>query len=167
MKKLGLFSVVMVFIFSAIVAVAQTTGNSEPGFTLSISVFHRGGVPPNTHTIVVKTTNISNVTSCETISANFHWNFKISVLLDGLPIEERPEIQKIRKEQGRPNGFGSFHELRCTKPGATERDEIEITGFYDMSRPGTYDVTLSRETDPKHPDQSITVKSNTITIVVP
>jgi hypothetical protein len=36
-----------------------------------------------------------------------------------------------------------------------------------MSDPGTYEVTVSRETDPDHPDRSVTVKSNTITITVP
>jgi hypothetical protein len=36
-----------------------------------------------------------------------------------------------------------------------------------MSQPGTYEITVSRETDTGHPDKSVSVKSNTLTIVVP
>ena len=123
-------------------------------------------MPANTHLVNVKITNKSNQTSCETIQANYSWKFKIAVLLDGMPLEEREEIQKIRK-QGTPKGYGSFRMLRCTKPGETATQGLNITNFYDMSKPGTYEITVTRETDPDHPDKSVTVKSNTITIVVP
>jgi hypothetical protein len=166
MRRLGSFLVMMVFVIFAAVATSQTTGNSEPGFTLSISVFHRGGMPPNTHLLDVKTTNTSNVRSCETVRPNHSWKFNISVLLDGIPLEEKEGIQKIRKE-GIPRGYGGFVQLWCTKPGESALEELNVTDFYDMSKPGTYEITVSRETDPDHPDKSVTVKSNTLTIVVP
>ena len=36
-----------------------------------------------------------------------------------------------------------------------------------MTVPGTYEITVTRETFPWNPEKSVTVKSNTITIVVP
>lgn len=166
MRKLGSFLLMMLFVIFAAAIIAQESGSSELGFTMFISVFHRGGMPPNTHLLDVRITNKSNQTSCETIQANYSWKFKISVLLDGMPLEEREGIQKIRK-QGTPKGYGSFRMLRCTKPGESATQELNITNFYDMSKPGKYEITVTRETDPDHPEKSVTVKSNTLTIVVP
>jgi hypothetical protein len=36
-----------------------------------------------------------------------------------------------------------------------------------MSVPGTYEITVTRETDRWNPEKSVTVKSNTLTIVAP
>jgi len=36
-----------------------------------------------------------------------------------------------------------------------------------MTVPGTYEITVTRETDPWNLAKSVTVKSNTLTIVVP
>jgi hypothetical protein len=36
-----------------------------------------------------------------------------------------------------------------------------------MTKPGTYTISVSKETFPWNPEKSVTVKSNTITIVVP
>jgi hypothetical protein len=36
-----------------------------------------------------------------------------------------------------------------------------------MTVPGTYEITVTRETDRWNPEKSVTVKSNTLTIVVP
>jgi hypothetical protein len=33
--------------------------------------------------------------------------------------------------------------------------------------PGTYEIAVTRETDRDHPEKSVTVKSNTLTVVVP
>jgi hypothetical protein len=44
---------------------------------------------------------------------------------------------------------------------------VSLAAKYDVSRPGTYEVTVSRETDPDHPDKSVMVKSNTLTVIVP
>jgi hypothetical protein len=42
-----------------------------------------------------------------------------------------------------------------------------VSSEYDLTAPGTYEITVTRETDRWHPERSVTVKSNTITIVVP
>jgi hypothetical protein len=59
------------------------------------------------------------------------------------------------------------HELGINeiKPGGSFQRLLELSQRYDMSRPGNYEITVTRETDPEHPEKSVTVKSNTITIV--
>jgi hypothetical protein len=41
-----------------------------------------------------------------------------------------------------------------------------VSTEYDLTVPGTYEITVTRETDRWHPEKSVTVKSNTLTIVV-
>ncbi|UWZ84100.1 hypothetical protein [Occallatibacter riparius] len=52
-------------------------------------------------------------------------------------------------------------------PGYTSYDYLLVGGRYDMSKPGKYEITIARETDPDHPGQSVTVTSNTLAILVP
>jgi len=42
-----------------------------------------------------------------------------------------------------------------------------VSSEYDMTVPGTYEITVTRETDRWNPNKSVTIRSNTITIVVP
>lgn len=55
------------------------------------------------------------------------------------------------------------------QPGDARGDIFVFAGphGYDMTKPGIYEVTVSRETAPDDPAKSVTVKSNTITITVP
>jgi hypothetical protein len=160
----------MIFAMQAGILCAQKTEYSDLGFTLAISILYRGGMPPNTHTLEVKLTNTSFVERRETITAcNSLWQYNITVVRDGILLEEKDAIQKIRKqgELERCRGYGGFKFLRQIKPGEASIDELPVTDFYDMSRPGTYEISVTEETDPHHPDGSFTVRSNTITIVVP
>ena len=52
-------------------------------------------------------------------------------------------------------------------PGESIDDYLSIGGRYDMTKPGTYEITVCRETFPYNPEKSVTVKSNIVTIVVP
>jgi len=36
-----------------------------------------------------------------------------------------------------------------------------------MIEPGTYEITVSRDSDLEHPEKGVTVTSNTLTFVVP
>jgi len=165
-KKLESFFVVMMFALLAIVATAQVDGTSEPGFNLSILILHRGGVSQNTHTLEVKLTNTSNEMRRETFCGNNPGGYSLMVVHDGALMEEREEVQTLRK-QGRFLGCYGVKVLRRSQPGQYVTDELEVNDFYDMSKPGTYEITVSKETNPDHPEKSVTVKSNTLTVVVP
>ena len=51
--------------------------------------------------------------------------------------------------------------------GGSLQDILGVTGAFDMSAPGTYEITVGRETDPEHAETSVTVRSNVLTIEVP
>jgi len=53
------------------------------------------------------------------------------------------------------------------QPGATRDRYLAMGWDYPMTEPGTYELTVSRPSDAEHPEKSVTVKSNTITLVVP
>ena len=52
------------------------------------------------------------------------------------------------------------------KPGESFVDDVEITRFYDLSRPGKYTISVAREMPPAQKLGEGKVKSNTITITV-
>ena len=93
--------------------------------------------------------------------------FRVSVFYNGVSMDEKDAAARHRGEAEQA-AFAS-HELGLNpiKPGESFQVFLDLADRYDLSRPGTYEVTVSRETDPDHPEKSVTVKSNTITIVVP
>jgi hypothetical protein len=52
-------------------------------------------------------------------------------------------------------------------PGESGTRYLPFAVDYPLCKPGTYEITVSRESDPEHPEKSVTVQSNTLTIVVP
>jgi len=53
------------------------------------------------------------------------------------------------------------------KPGKSRKLWLGVSDIYDVTKPGSYDVYVSRETDPIGLIKSEYVRSNTITIEVP
>jgi len=65
----------------------------------------------------------------------------------------------------RPDDNEGFHSLDLrppVKPGASVRDLVSVSAFYDLSAPGEYMIQLSRQLDDNGPE----VKSNTVTVTV-
>jgi len=92
------------------------------------------------------------------------------VLLDGAPAEETDSMRDLREERHptKPTLWaGSVPRPATIKPGKSITFPLEIRGYFDMTKPGTYTITVSQETFPSDPEKSVTVKSNTLTIVVP
>ena len=61
----------------------------------------------------------------------------------------------------------AFNPAICAASANSSTFPLEISGYFDMTKPGTYTITVSKETYPNDPSKSATVWSNTITIVVP
>ncbi|MGO8786005.1 MAG: hypothetical protein ACLQVL_01300 [Terriglobia bacterium] len=91
----------------------------------------------------------------------------ISVLYNGVPLEEKDAARRQywEKHYSQYCTFGGG--VNGIKPGESGEYLVSVAFIYDVSRPGTYDITVAMETDPYHPEKSVTVKSNTITVVVP
>jgi hypothetical protein len=164
MKTLVSFFIVVTFLIQATVARPQTDKRPVPGFSLTISERHRSEMP-DSHLVVIRLTNISSEIYSGDNCLSERGNYNMIVLLNGEPAEETDEMRNLRKSR-KDLCEGSMTN-RKTKPGEYREDEFDASGYFDMSRSGTYQITVTKETDPDHPEKSVTVKSNTITIVVP
>jgi hypothetical protein len=117
--------------------------------------------------VTVVETNISNhMVNAGGESDPGRW-YTMSVSLNGnpAPISQRyREIVTPKKYD--PNvlltGDGAFWEI---KPRGSLKFEVPLAAFFDLSAPGSYEITFSRGTDPGQPD-NIEVRSNTIKITV-
>jgi len=158
----------LLFAFSLIRILASTCVAQEkpsPGFTLeTISEWH-GDFTPGFHAVIVRETNTSNSEIRESSCATVNGRFKLSVTYEGLPVQEKETVQQHRKRGELNRCYEGRMPLRI-KPGAHADHIVHVYEFYDMSRPGEYVVTVSKETDPDHPDKNVTVISNPLTIVV-
>jgi hypothetical protein len=162
----------MIFSMQAVSLIAQTPemealGYTNPGFTLTISKYNGGELLPGTHDLIVRTTNTS--------SSVIRWGgclalrgmYNISILYNGAPIEESDAVRRLKKYRKEDGGCRSGLVSWTIKPGEYHDDQLSITEFYDMSKPGTYEIAVSRDSFPDNPDKNVTIKSNTLTIIVP
>src|ERR1035437_4402753 len=176
MKKLALKSLVMFFAMQGIFLYAQLPEKPTPRFTLTISTDKGGRDPLGSYTLEVVETNISNEVLSEAQCAplTFESGIKVTIVYNGVPLgmdETKPAVQYIRKQDkehiSHCHGKSMLHEV---KPGGGPEGAFygifNVSLLYDMSKPGTYEITVAKETYPHNPEKSVTVKSNTLTIVV-
>ena len=168
MRKPAIYLLVLLFAMQTSALCAQTPEKPAPGFTLTLSEGHEGGFPPSYHRLRVIGTNTSNevliVGGCEAQRGVY----RISVVHDGVPLEEKDAAARHHREEDAKHTICN-QELGVNKikSGGNFEHLVYVSGDYDMSKPGTYEITVSRETFPHNPEKSVTVKSNTLTIVVP
>jgi hypothetical protein len=177
MKKVALNSLVLLFAMQGIALHAQAPEKPAPRFKLTISADKGGMDSLGRYTLEVIETNVSNEVLRETQCAplTFEVGIKVSVIYNGEPLqmdETKPAVRYIRKQdkEGITHCHGKFF-LHEVKPGGGPDGAFDgilnLSLLYDMSKPGTYEITVSKETFPHNPEKSVTVKSNTLTIVVP
>lgn len=156
----------MIFATQAFAAYAQFSEKTEPQFTLTISEYH-GEFGPAFDRIIVKETNISKKVIYDPgCQAERGW-ITLSVLYNGMPLEERDAARRRYWEKHYSEFCTSGGGVIGIKPGDSKEYFVSVAFKYDVSRPGTYDVSVTMESDQNHPEKSVTVKSNTITVIVP
>jgi hypothetical protein len=163
MRKLAYCFLVALFVTQGAATLAQTQDEQAAGFTLTLSLGrHSGEFSKDTQVLVVRLTNISKEVNYEDTCSAFGGLYNLRVVYNGVPLEETDKHRNRRKalEQGPCNGSNPG---RRTKTGESREDRI----YYETTKPGTYDFTVEREGFPGNPEKSVTVKSNTLTIVVP
>jgi hypothetical protein len=163
MRKLATHFVVMIIVMQTILACAQMSGNQEPGFTLSLK--EEGRIGPGYHTLIVTLTNTSKEIMHRTVCDSWGDMYNLEVVYNGIPVEKTEAEKERRKQLESGDCFGGGGSARAehTKPGES-REDIR---YYFTTKPGIYEIIATRETFPGHPEKSVTVKSNAITIVVP
>jgi len=178
--RFGKNLLVLMFLSSFVVPFAQTQEMKAPTFSLAIEegqLSAQAGYQPNDHKLIVKYTNasdgIQNDGCMVTPSA-----YKILVLRDGVTAEKRKSKKQIQVND-EEKGKGVRIKVTLTesdscqrfekglKPGESVTFPLWVSSEYDMTLPGTYEITVTRETDRWNHEKSVTVKSNTLTIVVP
>jgi hypothetical protein len=173
MRKTAFYFLFLLLAMQTAVLRAQNFQKQTPKFTLAIFLYQPGGghsaTPgqPEFRKIRVEETNISNEAFFEEGGClEDQGVFRISVLYNGALLEEKDAAARKKREADAKLercGTKGFE----AKPGDSWTRYLSIVWDYPMCKPGTYEITVSRETDPLHPEKSVTVKSNTLTIVVP
>ena len=176
LKMLGMNLLTPVLLSSAMALLAQPPGKPVPTFALAIEEQKLNpSYPATEHELLVKYTNVSDVVQQDNCVVSA-WVYKMVVLHDGLPAEKRETRNKETEEPPDPNRIkvplyteanSCGRITRGINPGESVTFNLWPSSEYDMTAPGTYEITVTRETDQWNPEKSITVKSNTLTIVVP
>jgi hypothetical protein len=167
MRKLASYFAVMIFATQAFAAHSQSSDKTEPQFTLTISSYNGAEFGPGLDRILVKETNISNNVIYDPGCLEARGLITVSVFYNGLPLEERDAARRRHWEKHYSQYCTSGGGVNGIKPGKSGEYLVSVAFKYDVSRPGTYDISVTMESDPDHPEKSVTVKSNTITVVVP
>jgi hypothetical protein len=94
--------------------------------------------------------------------------FRISVAYNGVHLEERSRAARNRRE-ARSKQTPCMLSLSSAvlNPGESWTRYLVFSADYSLCKPGTYEITVSRESDLEHPEKSVTVKSNVLAITVP
>ncbi|MGA2217063.1 MAG: hypothetical protein ABSG51_03205 [Terracidiphilus sp.] len=162
MRKLASFLALTAFVMLAMGSRAQTPNKPEPGFTLTLSLGRHGGeFSKNTQVLLVTLTNTSKEAINNSWCLAFRGMYDLAVTYNGIPVEETDAQKQFKKFRQAGRCSGSFAS-RVVNPGEQQEDNL----YYDTTKPGTYEFTVSRETYPWNPEKSVTVKSNTLTFVV-
>jgi hypothetical protein len=166
MKKLAIYFLVGLLGAQSAASYAQVSEQPAPKLKLAISEERSGGSPPTYHRLSVIVTNTSNEIFLEPGCSNVRGLYTISVVYRGAPLAEKDAAAWRRREAA--EAAFCTHELGINeiKPGISFQRLLDLSERYDMSRPGKYEITVTRETDPEHLEKSVTVRSNAITIVV-
>jgi hypothetical protein len=160
MSKLGRFFLLMVFAAQALSLHGQNAKKPKPEFKLTLAKASLGGVVPETTQVLEATyINISkgedHIGNCASEGA-----FYLKILFNGVDVtKDYPQHTGIR---GALPCIG-VPSASVLKPGQSKHGYLE----YDISKPGTYEFTVEQDTFPDDPSKNVTVKSNTITVVVP
>jgi hypothetical protein len=170
----GMNLIVLMLLSSAIALLAQSPESKALKFALAIEEKPlEAENTPGTHILLVKYTNLSDKVQWDPCVVS-PWEYKLAVLRDGTQVEKKYAYRKKTEEHLPPGAIKLELDERkvCSatdrlNPGQSVKFSLWVTSNYDMTVPGTYEITVTRETDPWNPEKNVTIKSNTLTIVVP
>ena len=114
----------------------------------------------------VEETNTSNEPLREAGCLEDQGVLSISIVYNGSPLQERDAAARKKREASAKRGPCRVRS-DAIAPGKSWTRQLYFSWDYPLCKPGTYEVTVSRESDLEHPEKSVTVKSNILTIVVP
>jgi hypothetical protein len=165
MKEFGVGGLPRLVLLSlAVTLLAQTPEKRAPIFSLAIEeeqLSAQAGYRPTDHELIVKYTNISQTVQrdgCMVTPVAYH----VAVLRDGIAVDKK----KSRSESEGNNEENSARKrIKVTlteadschgvdkglSPGESVRFPLWVSSEYDMSVPGTYEITVKRNGEVQHP----------------
>ena len=144
-----------------------------PRFTLAISLFLPYGAPsgpgqPYIRDLKIVETNASNEQIQEAGCWESQGIFHVTVFFHGSLLKEKDQAARREREtKARAHPCKVPLSDAVIEPGKTWTRYLPLSVDYPMTEPGTYEITVSRESDLEHPERSVTVRSNPLTVVVP
>jgi hypothetical protein len=152
---------------------AQVSEKTSSRFTLTISLFLPAGAPsgpgqPYIRDLEIVETNVSNEPIQEAGCWEHQGIYRVTVFLNGHLLKELHRVARQRREaSARATPCKVPLSDAVIPPGRTWTRYLPISSDYPMTEPGTYEITVSRNSDLDNPDKSAVVSSNTLRIVVP
>jgi hypothetical protein len=147
---------------------AQTTEKPNARLTLIVALLQ-----PNSHTpgkavfryLEVVETNVSFEAIWEEGCLENRGVYGISILYNGVPLKERDAAARKKREANPAPCMVPVPDI--IQPFESRTRDLYFSWDYPMCKSGIYEITVSRQSDLEHPGKSVTIKSNTITVVVP
>lgn len=169
MKSLRWYIAILLCVLPSLLSRSQAE-RPKPAFTLAIEDDKTlpDDYPVGYHRLLLKYTNVSDAPE-DAQFIDFE-RLNMIVLCDGAPAKETALMQqeeKYRDDLASGQAIGRAEMPRELKPGESVTVPLYISDYFDTSKPGTYTITVNEETFPHDLAKSVTVWSNTITIVVP
>jgi hypothetical protein len=162
----------LVFLFAIQVAplLSQSSNESErAGFKLTLSYhYDHSTFQKNIISLVVTMTNTSKQTIRFIPCTSYGGPYKVLVVYNGVAIEEPEQSRKEREAMERRDADGGACEGHDTSKQIAPGESEEGSGFlWRAEKDGTYQFTVEEKTFPGDPERGVTVRSNTVTVIVP
>ncbi len=140
----------------------EATEKPEPRFALTISAPDSGPSPPLMIRAEMENTSDSVIRERKCWQSSL---YDVSLLRDGEPVEPNNQTRMLQKGRAAGECAGNAT-LKEIQPGAVDVEGVNIRYLYDVFKPGSYLVKISRETYPYNPAKSVLVESNTLGFTV-
>ena len=114
----------------------------------------------------VEMDNTSDSTIREYTCSAFMGMYNLSVWWNGVPLEANGQMKRLQELRSGVDCSANVWP-EAIEPGKSGAEDIPVAAFFDVSKPGTYAVLVTRETYPWQPTKSVRVESNMYTFDVP
>jgi hypothetical protein len=144
---------------------AKDPGSTGSGFTLNISTRESSWNVGRIGTVIVKEKNMTDqLIDTSRPGVPCLW-YRMDILRDGVQVQKTEDMLLSEAPPKGPHmGSGPFFSI--LKPDAVVQFEVPVAQCYDMTVPGSYQITFTWDSDPLHPAKNVQTRSNTITIAV-
>jgi hypothetical protein len=139
----------------------------QPSFALSITE-DKGteSTDPSLHRIQVRYTRTAPGVEIEQFPGEAKGMYDLTVLRDGVPVGETPAMRDL-KQLRKLMRWATIKNPRTLESGQSWVTPLDVSDYYDMTRPGRYEVTVTRLSTPLFPAYGIRARSNSLVIDVP